>query len=207
MPFPLIPLIAIGVSSGLAALCIKKSIDVKKTKAQEDQNTFGKYAVNHRTREKATESMAKLDQLKMDILSGELRRFTYITENILHSELTYESIFVQESDISPFISSAPVKKVELLGSSADLFYSGLNQLRKELAKSNHQLQQTVLEHGFDFRKYRTFEKAAVIRSFYLANTLASAMNVSIIDDKGEMRDNAIDEFEDYMVDRYLDAVG
>jgi hypothetical protein len=207
MPFPLIPIIAIGVSSGLAALCIKKSIDVKKTKADEDKNTFGKYAVNHRTREKATESITKLEQLKVDILSGELRRFSYITENILHYELTYEAVFVQSSDISPFISSAPVKKVELLGSSADLFYSGLNQLRKEMVKSNHQLQQTVLEYGFDFRKYRPFEKAVVIRSFYLANTLASAMNVSIIDDLGEMRETAIDEFEDYMIDRYLDAVG
>ena len=207
MPFPLIPIIAIGVSSGLAALCIKKSIDVKKTKADEDKNTFGKYAVNHRTREKATESITKLEQLKVDILSGELRRFSYITENILHYELTYEAVFVQPSDISPFISSAPVKKVELLGSSADLFYSGLNQLRKEMVKSNLQLQQTVLEYGFDFRKYRPFEKAVVIRSFYLANTLASAMNVSIIDDLGEMRETAIDEFEDYMIDRYLDAVG
>lgn len=207
MPFPLIPLIAIGVSSGLAALCIKKSIEVKKTKADEDKNTFGKYAVNHRTREKATESLTKLNQLKMDILTGELRRFSYITENILHSELTYAPEFLQESDISPFISSAPVKKVEMVGSSAELFYSGLNQLRKELVKSNHQLQQTVLEYGFDFRKYRPFEKAIVIRSFYLANTLASAMNVSIIDEKGEVRDAAIDEFEDYMVDRYLDAVG
>lgn len=207
MPFPLIPLIAIGVSSGIAALCIKKSIEVKKTKADEDKNTFGKYAVNHRTREKATESLAKLNQLKMDILSGELRRFAYITENILHSELTYEAIFVQESDITPLISSAPVKKVELLGSTADLFHSGLNQLRKELAKSNQQLQQTVLEYGFDFRKYRSFEKAAVIRSFYLANTLAKAMNVSMVDENSEPRDSAIDEFEDYMVDRYLDAVG
>ena len=203
MPFPLLPLIAIGVSTSLAVFSLKRALGAKqKASANERKNVFSKYAVDHRIKEKTAQSLHLLAAIKTEANEREIFRFQQIFENIMHSDLNFERPIVEVFDYRPFLNSAPVKVVDSLGRTSEWLKLVLVDIQKELRKANLGLQQVVLHHGLDFRKYGPKEKAITIQAFSSAQTLSQALSITLVNGQGKMRVEASDEIEDLMIEHH-----
>jgi hypothetical protein len=204
MPIPLIPLIAFGVTSSLAAMGIKKVLKSRDEAKDLRRNTFNKYALDHRIKEKTAHSLLQLRALKSEIRERELTRFHLIFENVLHSGLNFNHFYFEEPDYAPLVSSAPIAVVDALGSTAEWFKAGISQLQQELQLANKDFQKVVLEHGFDYRNYGTKEIAITQNAFRTAQALSKAIAIALVTEKGDLREEAIDEIEELMLDQQVE---
>ena len=205
MPFPLFPLVGLAVSGSLVAFGVKAA-QKRKLKSQiEKHKTFAKYAQDHRLREKVEKSFLELKELKSQVYLRELSRFHDIYENILHAGVEWSIEKYDEDDISPVISSAPMREIHALGGAAEWARSGICELQKQLALSNEELKRIVLCSGFDFNKYTYKDKGIVLRSVGIATNLNKALKISLLDLHGNFRDNSIDEFEELLTETFEKA--
>lgn len=204
MPFPLIPLVGIAVSGSLVAFGVKAVQKRREEALKEKNKTFSKYAQDHRVREKTERSLMELKDLKSMVQLRELSRFNDIFENILHSGMDWSFVPVEEIDYTPFITSAPMKEISVLGSAADWAKSGISSLQSQMLLANEELKRIVLHSGFDFNRYTYQDKGVVLRAVNLATNLNKALHVSLVDNKG-FRDSAIDEIEELLTETYEKA--
>jgi hypothetical protein len=205
MPFPLIPLVGLAVSGSLVAFGVKAAQRRKLESQNEKRKTFAKYAQDHRLREKVEKSFLELKDLKSQVYLRELSRFHDIYENILHAGVEWSIEKYDEDDISPVISSAPMREINALVGAAEWARSGIGELQKQLSLSNEELKRIVLSSGFDFNKYSYQDKGIVLRSVGIATNLNKALKISLLDQHGNFRDNSIDEFEELLTETFEKA--
>lgn len=204
MPFPLIPLVGIAVSGSLFAYGVK-AVKKRRIEAIKEKNkTFSKYAQDHRLREKTERKLMELKETKLMSQLRELSRFNDIFENILHSGMNWDFVPFEETDYTPFITSAPMREISALGSAADWTKSGVSELQRQLSLANEELKRIVLHSGFDFNVYSYQDKGIVLRAVNVATNLNKALHVSLVDEKG-FRDNSIDEIEELLTETHEKA--
>ena len=201
MPFPLFPLVGIAVSGSLVAFGVK-AVQRRRDEALKEKNkTFSKYAQDHRVREKTEKKLMELKETKSMAQLRELSRFNDIFENILHSGMDWNFVPFEETDYTPFVTSAPVREISALGSAADWAKSGVSELQRQLGVANEELKRIVLHSGFDFNRYSYQDKGIVLRAVNVATNLNKSLHVSLVDEKG-FRDNSIDEIEELLTETH-----
>jgi hypothetical protein len=200
MPLPIIPIIAIGVSTCFAALSIKRALDAKKVRNKSSKNNaFAQFAYDQRLKEKAAHKFMLLQELKTEIINNEYSRCQIIFENILHSGVIIEKVNASDYDWQPFVAGANSESLQQMEITLQFYHASLVQLQADMRGFNHSLQEVVMRAGIDYRKYSKEEKEIFHKSVQMTCMLQKGLKIKIFDEKGQFRTSSFEEIEELVL--------